>query len=128
MSIYKQASKEGLRFLTTRGPLTVEQLWDLPLANLTDCIKSVKKTLSKEGTEDDDLAFLDVNVVVDKTQQLRFDILKDVYLTRRQDNLALKEAKENKAQREKIMELIEKKKEEGLGNKSIEELQAMLKS
>jgi hypothetical protein len=126
MSDFKQASKEKLRFSTSKGNLTVEQLWDLTLTDLATCIKGVKKVL-KGSSEDDDLAFLDSNITVDKTQQLRFDILKDVYLTKKQEADDRKTAKEVKEHNQKILALIAEKQEEGLKGKSIEDLEKMLK-
>lgn len=124
--MYKEASKIGLRFLTTKGNLNVEQLWQLSITDLSICIRNVNKDLKKKDSEDE-LGFLDDKPNnVDKVQQLRFDILKDIYVTRKEDLARAKAEKDNKAQREKILEIIANKKDESLHSKSIEELEAML--
>lgn len=122
--MYKQASKTQLRFPTTKGLLTVEQLWDLSMTDLTNCIRSLKKVLKK--TDDDDLSFLDESSKVDPVQQLRFDILKDVYLTKKADAEAARNAKDKKEQNQKILNIIAQKEEAGLHDKSIDELKALL--
>lgn len=124
MSIYKQASKEGLRFSTTKGNLSVEQLWSLTQTDLGNSLKTVKKILKK--SDDEDLGFLDEGTTVDKENQLRFDILKDIYLTKKAENEARRTEAERKENNQKIMALIQRKKEDELGGKSIAELEAML--
>lgn len=73
MEKYKLASQIALRFNTSKGSLSVEQLWQLSQTEKATCLKNLKKLLKK--TDDDELSFLDNNIVVDATEQLRFDIL-----------------------------------------------------
>lgn len=123
--MFKQASKLKLRFQTNRGVLSAEQLWDLTQTDLANAIKAVKKVL-KTG-DDDELSFLESTKVVDVENQLRFDILKDVYLTKKKEAEESRDAAANKAHNQKILALIAEKQEEGLKGKSIEELEALLK-
>lgn len=123
--MFKQASKLKLRFQTNRGVLSVEQLWDLAQTDLANAIKAVKKVL-KTG-DDDELSFLVSTTVVDVENQLRFDILKDVYLTKKKEAEESRDAAANKVHNQKILALIAEKQEEGLKGKSIEELEALLK-
>lgn len=122
--MYKEASMIQLRFSTTKGNLSCEQLWSLTLTELGNCIKSVKKILKK--TDDSELSFLDDTQVVDKENQLRFDILKDVYLTKKEENEKKRLAAENKERDQKIMALIQQKKDQKLQEMSVEQLEAML--
>jgi hypothetical protein len=125
MDNFKLASQQQLRFQTNKGLLSVEQLWTLTLIELSNLCKSIKKVL--KGTDnDDDLSFLIENSIVDVENQLRFDIAKDVYLTRKKENEEKRNALIAKEQKQKILEIIAKKKDESLENKSIEELEALL--
>ena len=65
--------------------------------------------------------------MVDIENQLRFDILKDVYLTKKKEAEELRNAAEIKAHNQKILTLIAEKKDESLKGKSIEELEGLLK-
>ena len=123
--MFKQASKLKIRFQTNRGLLSTEQLWDLTLTDLSNAVKAVKKVLKKN--DDDELSFLEDAKVVDVENQLRFDVLKDVYLTKKKDNEELRNAAEVKAHNQKILTLIAEKQDKELEGKSIEELEAMLK-
>lgn len=122
--MYKKASQLKLRFSTTVGLLSVEQLWDLNLTQLSNAVKAVKKVLNK--TDDTELSFLDDTQVIDVENQLRFDILKDVYLTKKKANEDARTALEAKQQKQRILEIIAKKEDESLETKSIEELKALL--
>jgi len=125
MDNFKQASRIGLRVSTTQGLLSVEQLWTLSLNKLSVIIKNVKKTL--KGSEgDDELSFLDETKTVDKEVQLTFDILKDIYLTKKLEAEEEKNVAQRKLNNERIMSLIHKKQNEKLENMSEEELQSLL--
>jgi len=123
--MYKQASQLKLRFNTNVGALTVEQLWDLSQTQLTIAIKAVKKVLKKN--DDDELSFLEDTKEVDVENQLRFDILKDVYLTKKRESEELRTAAEVKAHNQKIDALIAEKQDGQLREMSIEELEKLRK-
>lgn len=123
--MYKQASKLGLRFQTNRGVLSVEQLWHLSQTDLGNTVKAVKKVLKKN--DDDELSFLEAAKTVDVENQLRFDILKDIYLTKKREKEELRDAAEAKAYNEKIIAIIAEKQEGALKDKSIDELEKLLK-
>jgi hypothetical protein len=122
---FKEASKQKLRFSTSKGMLSSEQLWDLTLTDLNTCIRNQKKVLRK-ADGDDDLSFLDEDSKVDPVEQIKFDVLKEVYMTKKKDNEDLRSAKEKKEHNQKILKIIADKKDKSLEGKSIEELEAML--
>lgn len=123
--MYKQASKLGLRIQTNKGLLAVEQLWQLSQSDLSNVIKAVKKVLVKN--DDNELSFLENTKVVDIENQLRFDILKDVYLTKKSEAEAIRNEAETKAHNQKILALIAEKQEGKLRDMSEEELKTLLK-
>lgn len=123
--MYKQAGKLKIRFNTPKGTLSTEQLWDLTQTDLAASIKAIKKTL--KDSNDDELSFLEESKNVDVEAQLRYDVLKDVFLTKKVENEAARNAADDKAKKQRIMELISEKKDESLKNKSVEELEALLK-
>lgn len=123
--MYKEASRVGLRFQTTQGSLTVEQLWSLSLNKLSTAIKNLKKQI--RTTDDDELSFLDESKVVDKEKQLQFEILKDIYITKKQEIDNEKNAMAMKEHNQYILGLIKAKEDQELATKSIDELKALLK-
>tara|TARA_Y100000310_G_scaffold307018_1_gene348755 strand:- start:35827 stop:36216 length:390 start_codon:yes stop_codon:yes gene_type:complete len=126
--MFEKATRLRLRFSTSNGVVSVEDLWDLPLqtaranrASLDliaiDLDKQLKETttsfVSKRSTSDTEL-------------QLKFDIVKHVISVK----LAEREEKENKlakeAKKAKILSLIEKKKDAELEGTSLEDLEKQL--
>ena len=123
--MYKKASQLKLRFLTSVGQLSVEQLWGLSQVQLSNAIKDVKKVLKKNDIDDDELSFLEDTKKVDVENQLRFDILKDVYLTNKTENEELRKVADNKAHNQKIDTLIAEKQEGKLREMSIDDLEKL---
>ena len=130
MEIYKKASKKKLRFNTNRGVLSVEMLWDLPKEEIRELVIKAREAAKKSSGQvsDAELSFLDAPKAKATDDELRFEILKDIYLTKKNaDEKALKKA-EIKANNKKVLELIARKQDEALEKKSIKELEKMLES
>jgi hypothetical protein len=128
MDNFKKASQLKLRFVTNKGVLSVEQLWDLTPTQLATLVRSIKEEL-KSANVDDELSFLSDSIPTkgDIENQLRFEIAKEVYLAKKAEAEELRDAKAKKEHNQKILALIQEKKEGELKNKSIEELEALLK-
>ena len=125
MDNFKVASQLKLRIVTAFGELSVEQLWDLPLLNLSSIIKSLKKTLKVDV--DSELDFLDESKVTNIREELMFNILKDVYLTKKKEQDQNKIASEVKDHNQKILKLIKQKQDNNLSELSIDQLEKLLR-
>lgn len=124
--MYKNASKLKLRFNTSKGLLSVEQMWDLSMTAMARIVRALKKELKADN--DDDLSFLDdTSTPVDAILQLKFNIAKDIYLTKKDELEAVKNEAEVKVHNQKILKLIKDKQEAALGDLSVEELEKMMK-
>ena len=124
--MYKEALQLNVRLVTPKGLLSIEQAFTLGMKDLEDSLRTANEKL--KGSEDDDnLSFLDSTKTVNRTDQLAFDILKDIYVTKRAKLDDAKEAKSVKEHNEAIFELIKKKEMEDLGNLSADELRKKLK-
>lgn len=77
--------------------------------------------------DDDELSFLEDTKVVDVENQLRFDILKDIYLTKKKEAEELRNIAETKEHNQKILSLIAEKQDSKLKDMSIEDLEKLLK-
>lgn len=123
MSNFKEASKQALRFATTKGNLSTEQLWNLSLSDLDALATSLDEALEASGKR----SYLKKTTAKNKTLQLQRDIVVDILETKVEEKEAAENALEKKRNNEKILELIARKKDTELEGKSIEELEAMLK-
>ena len=129
MEIFKKASKKKLRFNTNRGVLSVEQLWDLPKDEIRQLVIKSREAVKKSSGEvnDSELSFLDAPVKSKATDdELRFEILKDIYITKRSAEEKAQKKAEAMANNKKILELIARKQDEALEKKSIKDLEKML--
>ncbi len=125
MDMYKEASQLGLRFLTSVGELSTEKLWGLSRPQLRNAIKAAKKLLNQD--DDDELAFLEDKEEVDNHNQLRFNILKDVFMTKKEEDKKRINTASDKEHNAKIDAIIAEKKEGSLRELSIEDLEKLRK-
>ncbi len=121
-NIFEQASKYKLRFKTTKGQLTVEDLWDLSLEDLDDIAKVTNKKV-KESSEE---SFIAKRTTTNKTAALQLAVLVSIIGTKLDEEEKRKLASEKRAKRQQILELIGRKQDEVLAGKTVEELNAEL--
>ena len=123
MDNFKLASQQKLRFQTSKGSLSTEQLWDLDVEELDALAVSFESDYKGSAKK----SFLIAKSEKDKTAKLRFDVTLDVLSTKVEAMFEAQQALEIKAHNKKIISLISEKQDESLKGKSIEELEALLK-
>lgn len=122
INIFEAATKNKLRF-PYRGLVSVEDLWDLSTTNLD----SIFKVLNSEFKQAQEESLLNKKTKEDKELDVKIEIVKYIFEVKTQEQIAKLEAKQKREMKQKIMEEIEKKKDESIQNKTAEELEAMLK-
>lgn len=127
-TIFEQASRIKLRFETSKGLLTAEDLWDLPLtsqnkANLDGIAVGLFQQLQASPVSA--LSFVNKEQKADAKVQLAFDIVKHVIDTRLVENAAEATRRSNAEKKQRILAIIEGKEAEALGAASIDDLRAM---
>ena len=121
--MYKEASKQKLRFQTDKGLLTPEQLWDLPIETLDRLAVHLEEQYENSKGK----SFLVKKSDKDKTAKLRFDIALDILGTKVEEAETQRTKLADKEHNQKILALIESRKERQLEQLPIEELEKMLK-
>lgn len=122
-NIFEAATKEKYRF-PFKGMISVEDLWDLKLQDLD----SVFKSLNKQKKQNDEESLLQVKTAEDQELDNKIQIVKYIVKFKQEEIEERLQAKNKKEYNQKLLELIERKQNEELAGKSIEELQAMLKA
>lgn len=125
MNIFEQATKNKLRFSTSKGNITTEDLWSLPLTQLDKLAQKLQKEVeATKGTK----SFITPTPVSTgiRTDQLRFDVCLHIINVKLAERDAAKLRTEKAAQKARIMEIIAQKQDESLVGKSMEDLQKML--
>lgn len=128
MSIFEKASRAKLSFESSKGLLTVEQLWDLPLASQSGKanLDDIARELNRKLKSTDDVSFV-LNVVsTNSWDQLKFDIVKHIIDTRLAENAAESNRRVNREQIARLSELLVAKQEEALQTLTPEEIQAKI--
>lgn len=122
--MYKKAAEQKLRFTTARGILTVEDLFGLSLKSLdAECRAQLKRMKDSGIAGAEELDFLGDDTKIDPTEQLKFDILKDVFMTKRAEIDSQKKAAEVSLEKQKLMAILKEKQDASLKELSVEELQ-----
>lgn len=127
-NIFIAATRSKFRFDTPSGVLTTEDLWDLPLSDSRKAnLDGIAKALNREikGAED---SFVTPASAATSETKAKFDLVLYVIKVKMEERDAAKLRVEKEANKQKIMALIDRKKDEALAGKSAEELQALLNS
>lgn len=127
--MYKKASRLKVRFASNVGNLTVEQLWGIRMTDLKEMIKAAHEVVKKTEKTDEDLLFLEGIGQGDKEAalaKLKFDILKDVYITRMNETKAASEEAITNREIKHLEEILAKKREESLSSMSEEEIMKLI--
>lgn len=120
--MYKKALKLKLRFETQFGNICLEDLMDLTLSQLNDVAKHLKRQLVESQEED----FISERSSADKVLQLKFDLILDIINDKKEAAKAQKDRAERADKKRKLMEILARKQDASLEEKTIEELQAEL--
>lgn len=119
-NIYKQALRQNIRF-EFKGLRSTEELWDLTVEQLDSIFQGLnaqRKTKSEESllsTQNAETAELD----------LKLEIIRDVVATLLQEKAEREESANKAARKQRILETIARKKDDELGNLSVDELEEL---
>ena len=119
-NLFEIAAREKYRF-PYKGQITVEDLWDLSPTALDSIYKVLNKAMKAQ--EDESLM---AERAKDTTTENMVLIVKYIFAVKKEEANARKAAAENAEKRRHIMDILARKHEEALNNKSEEELLKML--
>lgn len=129
MNIFERASRKKLRFMCGKGPLTTEQLWDLPLldtgngVSLNNMAVTVNRKLREAGEE----SFVEVKVNPEKVDdELRLEILKHIISAKQAAATAAEKAAATRERRRKLLDALERQEDAELGAMSAEDIRKEL--
>lgn len=122
-NLFEIASRQKFRF-NFRGVISVEDLWDLSINDLDKIFKSLNSSLKSTSEE----SLLQTKTSSDSELEMKIDIIKYIFETKQKEIEAHKNAHAISQHNQKILSIISEKQEEELRNKSVEELQELMKS
>lgn len=128
-SLFEQASRLKIRFPTNVGLLTVEDLWDLPLAHINRVsLDDVAKFLHRAIKDSEEESFVVKATSVNEKLQIAFDTVKHIITVKLAEKEAAALAATNREKKQKLLSLLAEKNDEQLKGSSVEELQAMIQA
>ena len=122
MDILEKAIRLKLRF-NFKGMLTVEDLWDLKLNELDMIYKQLNQQKKLQESES-----LLTNNLINDIINLQIEIIKYVVEQKQAEQLAEQTKIEKQQQKQKILEILSRKQDDDLQNKSTEDLLKMLEN
>lgn len=126
VNIFEVATRKKLRFSTASGEVTTEDLWDLPLTGKRANLDDLAKSLYRQIKEQEETSFVVQKSRASEVAELKFNVVKHVIDVKLAEREAAREEVARREHKQKIMEAIAEKKEEGIKSKSLEELEAEL--
>ena len=125
--MFEKAARLALRFTTPKGSLTVEDLWDLPLTSASGAsLDNIAKGLNRQIKEATTESFVVKTSKADAELQLKFDIVKHIIEVRLAENEVAKNAAAKKAEKAKLLEVLSRKQDAALEQKTPEEIEQMI--
>jgi len=136
MNIFERASRKKLRFVSSHGNLSVDDLWDIPLVASTRATRDVKLDLDtlargvsaelRSMTED---SFVEMKPDPRKAHfELQLEILKHVIASKIADANAAQARFAKAEERQKLIAALSAKEGEEIGAMSMEEIKSKLKA
>ena len=122
--MYKKALRTKVRFSTSKGKLTTEDLFDLSLADLNNLAIALDKKLSETPRK----SFISDITPDTQEDELRFNIVKDIITLKLAERNAAQNAKAKAVEKAQLLEILHRKKNEALENLSVAEIEAKLAS
>lgn len=121
-NMFETATRRKYRFQLS-GSLTVEDLWDLSLESLDKIFKSLNA--QRKQTEEESL--LASKTKEDEDLINKIEIVRHIVSVKLAEKEARAKAKEVKEQKQKIMAILDEKKDKALHDMTTEQLEALLK-
>lgn len=122
-NLFEMATRSKLRFPSTKGELSVEDLWDLSDKDLDVVYKNLKDQEVKSSEES---LLNDANI--DPKLTAAIGIVRYIFTTKRKEKLAEKERINKKQTQKKYIDALSKKQDEAIEKMSEAELRAMIDS
>jgi hypothetical protein len=128
INVFEQASRLKLRFQTTVGQLSVEDLWELPLQhqsrpNLDDLAKGLNREL-KDVRNDE--SFVKPEVKGSELLELRFAIVKHIIDVKVLERDARQQQAKKAEEKQKLLALLDQKENQALESLSVDEIRARI--
>ena len=126
--MFEQATRKQYRYPTTRGFVTTEQLWEMPLQSKTGFdLDTTSRTINANLKAQSEESFVEssTNTAAKQLQEL-LDVVVHVIKVKKTENAEAAALATKKAERAKLVEILHVRNQQELMTKSPTEIQAMI--
>ena len=126
--MFEKATRIALRFPSSVGLLSVEQVWDLPLQNFNGRpnLDDLARFYHNRLKGDTNVSYVTAHTEQNEDEKLAFEIVKHIIKVKLDEKTSADNIRIARDKRQKLLEIIAKKEEEGLMGASIEDLRKMV--
>ena len=128
-NLFEAASRAKFRFESSKGWLTVEDLWDLRLSSNTagSSLDTIAQGLDRQlKASGDTVSFVNPSTAENSELQIKLELVKHIIGVRIAERNARSSAAARREAKQNLMAILEEKKQGDLRGKSTDELQAMI--
>jgi len=127
-TLFERVTRLKARFPSVRGEVTVEDLWDMPLTSKNGFdLDSTAKTINRELKETSEESFVNVTPSPARAGlELRLETVKHVIAVRMRENQENLARAGRKAEKDRLLAILETKQVEKMQGMSEEELRARI--
>lgn len=125
-NIFEYATRNKLRFSSSRGELTIEQLWDVPLRSKDEFnLNSIAKTVNKwlKDISEENFVVETKKTAEHKRLEVAMDVIKYVIEVKIAEEKETATRAEKKKEKEKLLAILAEKQDGKLSALSEKELQ-----
>ncbi len=123
-NIFEYAARNKLRFMSARGELSVEQLWDVPLRSRDDFNLNAVAKIANKALKETEENFVETTKTVEHARrEAAMEVVKYVIETKLAEEEAAKSRAEKKQEKEKLLGILAEKQAGKLSELSEKELQ-----
>jgi hypothetical protein len=125
-NLFEYATRNKLRFASTHGELSAEQLWDVPLRSTKDDfhLNAVAKAASKAWKEISEESFVETTKSPEHVRrEAALEVVKYVIDTKLAEEQIAKMRADRKVEKEKLLKILAEKQEGKLSELSEKDLQ-----
>lgn len=124
INVFEYATRNKLRFSSSKGELNVEQIWDVPLRSADGFdLNAIAKVANRALKEISEESFVETAKTAEHVRlEIKLDVVKQVIDAKLADEELAKRRVANKAEKEKLLAILSEKQDGKLSELTEKEL------
>lgn len=127
-NMFEIAARKKVRFDTSRGMMSVEDLWELPLTSTKNNpnLDDIARNLHRQLNNGENVSFVHGTNMSDSQVQFKFDLVRHIIDTRLEENKIRSESQERATKKQALLAIMAERQSADIRNLPMEDLQKMI--